>query len=111
MRPAVTPCAPAFQKTPSSNGRQFNLAAMFNTPSDSNTATTTTGSAGRDHECQVGGGVIQRSESAIQFNELESDAKKREAGEDLPGNVPDPQNQTVTPPVMRFGGRTTSSSS
>jgi hypothetical protein len=57
---------------------------MFDTPSDSNTATTTTGKAGRDHECQIGDGVIQLSESAIQSNELETDAKKREAGKDLP---------------------------
>src|SRR6187401_2626567 len=111
IAPATTPWELVVQNTPSSNGRQFTFAAMFDTPRDSSTATTTTGNAGRDHRCQIGDSVIQRSESDIQSNELEMDAKKREVVTTSPQNVPCPQNQTVTPPVMRLGGRTTSSSS
>ena len=43
---------------------------------------------------------------------LEIDAKKGEAEDDLPSERSRlSQNQTVTPPVIRLGGRTTSSSS
>src|SRR5918993_2853777 len=78
-RAVTPPDGDSAQNTPSSNGRQVAFATMLATPRHSSTATTTTGKAGRDRECQFGDGVIQLAGRDIQFYGLKISGKKREA--------------------------------